>query len=668
MRWAVDTETTGLYPWKGDRPFFVSLCDQEGNQCYWEWDVIPETRKVIIPEEDRQDIQKIFDDAHQLIFHNACFDILMLESIGITIDWKKVDDTLVASHLLSSSLPHDLTSLAIYYLASDISSYERELLNQVRRVMFDLRRRDVNWNFGNGISEENYWILAAHEKSFGQEIGNYEFLSGSRALVEYANTDTLTTMQLWEIFQSEIARSDLWEYYETRKKLLPIITQMTRRGVSLSEEELITKKQELDLRYQNHSNQCIEIAQKYQYDLQLPKTSRNRSLDEFVFRVLGYEPIGYSKKTGNPLLNAEIMEEYRARSRPGSSQEKFFDSFLKRSESAKGLVMLDSYQELMVYDDKKIPRLHSSYNIAGTVTTRWSSRNPNIQNISKLSEVNFRSIFGPAPGRVWYSIDAENIELRIPAYEAEEKELIEVFDHPERGPYYGSFHLVVFDTLHPEKFREHGKAVKTIYEDTYYQWVKNGNFARQYGAQEETVDRTYRVKGGYRKVCNRFPKIDQLNRCLQEFAQRHGYVETIPDRNFRTRRGYPLWTQKTANQYGVTISPTLPLCYHVSGSAGWWMTLATIAVHDVLTEWNQKTNSDACIIIQVHDELVLDFPEERFENEHSSIIERIRQVMQQCGDRIGVPTPVVIERHRVSWKSGEIIPSLKKSLLSNNSE
>ena len=150
--------------------------------------------------------------------------------------------------------------------------------------------------------------------------------------------------------------------------------------------------------------------------------------------------------------------------------------------------------------------MHPSLNCCGTDTLRWSSSQPNEQNISKLEGFNLRYAFGPAPGREWWSLDAQNIELRITAYEADEEELVEVFLHPERPPYFGSYHLVVFDVLHPDLFAKHGESCKNIFASTWYQWTKNGNFALIYGAQKETADRTYRVSGAYEKIRRRFRK------------------------------------------------------------------------------------------------------------------------------------------------------------------
>jgi hypothetical protein len=84
----------------------------------------------------------------------------------------------------------------------------------------------------------------------------------------------------------------------------------------------------------------------------------------------------------------------------------------------------------------------------------------------------------------------------------------------------------MFDTLHPEKFAQYGKKVKDVFASTWYQWTKNGDFAVQYGAIEEsgTADAAYHVEGAQRKIQNRFTKIAELNQEQIAFANRNGYV------------------------------------------------------------------------------------------------------------------------------------------------
>jgi DNA polymerase I-like protein with 3'-5' exonuclease and polymerase domains len=278
---------------------------------------------------------------------------------------------------------------------------------------------------------------------------------------------------------------------------------------------------------------------------------------------------------------------------------------------------------------------------------------------SKTEGFNLRRCFGPKPDREWWSLDAKNIELRIPAYEAGEKDMIYVFEHPNDAPYYGSYHLLVCALLHPQLFKQHGKAFKEVFESTWYQWAKNGSFAVIYGAQRETADRTYHVIGASDKIRHRFPKIAKLADKQIELANQRGYVETIPDKYIDPARGYPLLCSRS--EYGG-VNPTTPLNYHVSGTAMWWMNGAMIRCYDKLAEW-RRVGFSGFITLQVHDELIFDFPRINLFGVDGKMIADpkatnlgkirvIKQLMEMGGEGIGVPTPVSVKYIIDSWDRG----------------
>lgn len=342
--------------------------------------------------------------------------------------------------------------------------------------------------------------------------------------------------------------------------------------------------------------------------------------------------------------------------------------------------------------------LHPSLNPTGTNTLRWSCSSPNEQNISKKGidvpckacgdggldptgefkcrtckgegsvVMNLRYCFGPAPGREWWSLDAKNIELRIPAYESGELELIELFENPDAPPYYGSNHMLIFHILHPDKWdaaaREMGEAkaagyCKKKYADTWYQWTKNGNFAVQYGAVDRedgtgTADLAYHVPGAQRRIAVRFAKQDALNKRCIRFAEQHGYVETLPDRTVDPARGYPLMCTRT--QWG-RILPTVPLNYRVQGSAMWWTQKAMIRTDEQLMAWRSRDRYDGRISMQVHDELVFDLPKRahpKRDPKRSNLgrVRLLQKLMEAGGDDIGIPTPVGVEFHEENWQDG----------------
>jgi DNA polymerase I-like protein with 3'-5' exonuclease and polymerase domains len=290
--------------------------------------------------------------------------------------------------------------------------------------------------------------------------------------------------------------------------------------------------------------------------------------------------------------------------------------------------------------------------------------NPNGQNVSKQDEYNLRAAFGPAPGREWWTLDAQNIERRIPAYEAGEEEIITIFDRPSEPPYYGSEHLLTAHILHPKLFEDcrdergqlDGRLFKKRYQATLYQWLKNGNFAIQYGAQKAKADATYHVAGAYDKLKRRFRRQEELNQHWIAFAKKNGYVETLPDKTVDPRHGYPILCTRT--EWG-DISPTIPLNYHTSGTAMQWMRLAMPRCQDQLDEWNESLGRDEYfMILQVHDELAFDFPKGRGPEPWKTNLPKVRKlqaIMESGGEGIGIPTPVGIEYHAVSWAEGAVL-------------
>jgi hypothetical protein len=323
-------------------------------------------------------------------------------------------------------------------------------------------------------------------------------------------------------------------------------------------------------------------------------------------------------------------------------------------------------------------RLHPSINPTGTDTLRMSSNNPNEQNISKQGmfegdKRTIRYLFGPLPGREWWSLDAKNIELRIPAYESKEQELIDLFERPDEPPYYGSTHLLNFHTVYPDFWEETleglvqvlgsreeawinvGPACKKKFAATWYQYCKNGGFAVQYGAVERengTADQAFHREGSHARLKERFSRLEGLNEYWIDYAERNAYVETMPDKFVDPERGYPLLC--TRDNWG-RIKPTVPLNYHVQGTAMWWMCQAMIRCQAQLDEWRETEGFTGFITLQVHDELCFDFPAGRGIRPERTNLDKINilaDLMAKGGEGIGVPTPVGMEFHQHNWGEG----------------
>lgn len=691
---SVDTETTGIDFHHGAKPFLVTTCDENENVLYWEWDVDPLTREPLIPQKDVAEIRKILNGAAQLVLQNPKFDVKALASIGVIREgetlWPKIVDTLLAGHLLASNQPHDLTSMALIYLGVNIQEYEDAVEQCVKDCLKLVRKKHKKEVAPAHRLDYSKWMVAkkglecmpsAKEKTWKfdmwlpRAISKVEGYSADHeynsALAEYANVDSMTTIALWKVMLDEMKRRGVYRIYQERLKLLPIVDSIESYGVSMSGG----RQEQSIIEYTEESGRlgkvCVNLASRYNHTLVLPKSGNNKSLMEFVFSPdkLNLPIVGYTDK-GAASLDKKSVSTYLATLKPRSKELTFVRCLSDKRSRDTAISYLEGYKKFRVEIKEHYGwyRLHPSLNMTGTHTLRWSSSNPNEQNISKKEGFNLRYCFGPAPGREWWSADAQNIELRLPAYAANEPDLIDLFEHPNDPPYYGSTHLLNFHTVYPHLWDKELKEVglekvgphcKKKYAATWYQWVKNGGFAIQYGAQEATGDAAFKLKGCYKLLKARFNKLETLNQSLIDLANTQGYIETMPDKTVDPSKGYPLYC--STNSWGK-ISPTIPLNYYVQGTAMWWMMKAMIRCQGYLDMINAgKPRSQwVHMVMQVHDELVFDFPGSvpGIKNKDPALshnlihMENIRRLMAMGGNDIGVPTPVSVEYHPDNWSEG----------------
>lgn len=779
---AIDTETTGLdfystttvnhnpsqssskpspsysMTYYGARPFFITSCNEKQEQTSWIFNVNPITREVSYPSCDVEHIAETLDSADVVVGHNFKFDAHALsiihprlqESVTRLFKEDRVEDTLVAGHILASLLPHNLTDTTLHYLGVDIEPYERKLKAAVEsarrlarkftdRVMveevvnssppFDRitpvsrgvssitrkRKRYLPWRLAKEGQPEmpsakggktetekkrgtnsstpwraDYWLprAVAVRSNYSLDHSWYTVLS------RYANADSSATIGLWVGARSysgmrdELEKRGLWKIYRERMKLVWIAFRMEQRGLWGSLDRSKEIEDEFRPLARTYANTCVNIAeQEYNYHLVMPNgTSPNDSLRGFFYGQEGMNLLhppktDKKKKTDAPSLDKHALAHFELTLPGNTPQGLFVRSLIKKRKIDSSLSYLAGYKRFGV----SVPSLsseekngnwvvvHPSLNPCGTDTLRWSSSNPNAQNIEvdRESGHTLRYFFGPGPGREWYSVDGQNLELRIPSFRAPEPLLIEVFNNPDKPPYFGSYHAVIFDVLFPDLFRRYGAEGIKEHCLGIYKRVKNFDFALIYGAQKEKADLTVGLEGAYEIVSGRFPNIARLGKIALQQATRLGYIEVFPDASIDPEHGYPLMIQRT--QYGKP-EPTKPLNYLIQGAACQWKNRALVRCSNQLDIWREVDQFDGHIALEVHDEIDFDFPmsysspleDLKWEKEHGraptnkdgklvSNLWRIRvmqRLMEQGGVDIGVPTPTSCKYHPVNWETG----------------
>lgn len=726
---ALDTETGGKDNHHHCCLFFVTTCDEEEQQRWWEWPVDPLTRAPFIPEEEAEQIKEVIAGADVLVGQNIKYDAGVLK-IALDIDWpwEKTECTLTAGHLLASNQKHDLTALAMDYLGVDIKPFEDALEDAVkacRRLVQQQRLRAarggakgplVDWRIaeegmaempsaknaagkkaaeGSGTWRADYWLPRAMAEAQGLPMPDdnceHEWITAAgpskcrcvhchghnwwTVLRDYSNADSAATIKVWQAMEEQLHRRGLWAIYRERMRVIPICSQMELRGITYSRPHACELAERYEADIEAAKERCLSIASSRNYELELPKGGTNGSLSRFVFDVLRLPPIKHGEKSGAPSLDKETLAHWIA-TLDGEEQE-FVRSLSTIREKGTALTYLAGYERYAMPVEAEEAGwcvLHPWVNPTGSDTLRFSFSNPNSANIKKgevQDGASLRYCFGPMPGREWWSVDAKNIELRIPAYESGEAELIALFERESEPPYYGSQHLLNFSVVYADIWERElrevgldkvGPHCKKKYTTTWYQYVKNGDFKLQYGGAD--ADSAFRRKGATALLKSRFDKLEALNQKYIRQANQMGYVETIPDRRVDPTKGYPLAIGRGG--YGG-VKPTLPLNYHTQSTAMWWTQMAMINCEAQLAEWRRK-GFDGWIALQVHDELVFDLPAggdprndlcptrkdgmKLFRTTNLWRVRRLQEIMAQGGERIGVPTPTGCEYHSKTWGEG----------------
>jgi len=644
---AFDTETTGTDFVHGCRPFYVSLCQPGAKEevLGMEWDVDPMTRQPFIPERDKRKLRKLLFGKWK-VGHNIKFDVRALASVGVDVigsvegslhpaddykAWGKVQDTLIASHCLASSESHKLKDLALQFL--DINDDDQQ---ELRDATNDARRvgRKEGWRIAapedphfpavkrapkDGFWVYDTWLPKAVCKAFPKDYpADHPWQT---VLSRYALLDAERTLGLWYVFKEALIEEGLWDVYQIRRKLLGRTFAMESHGMTASVKRLNAAIETWAEEEQAREEHCFRYGGP---GVDATTLRSPKQLQGLLYGTFGFKPVK-TTKTGiaTDAKTLAVVQEQKPKRHKGN---RFIEHLLKSRKCGKAVEYLESYKANGIPLDRNWLCIHPSFNITGTKTTRFSSHNPNAQNISKQEAFNLRQVFGPQPGRVWYALDYENIEKRIPAWLANETELMDLF---ESG---GSYHLLVASIVRPEMFKRLGP--DRFKKTDEYRWIKNGNFAEQYGGGEATVDKAFGVPGGYKMVKGRFKKIAELSKKTYAFADKHGFIETLG--------GYRLQCPRMSNGH---VEWTKPFNYFIQGTAGWAMVRALIRVADYLA----KLGPDYRIIMTIHDELVLDFPDRK---DNLPKVRKVKRLMEKSGDDFGIPRRGDADIIRDNWGNG----------------
>jgi len=407
---------------------------------------------------------------------------------------------------------------------------------------------------------------------------------------EYAAEDADITLQLHRVLHAALEKEPglLRVYEEIEQPLVPVLLDMEHRGVLVDRELL--RKQSVELAKRLHELETEAHASAGQpFNLDSPK-----QLQEILFTKQGL-PVRHKTRTGQPSTAEEVLEELA-------------DKYLlpRIILEYRGLAKLRSTytEKLPEQIDEKTGRVHTSYHQAVAVTGRLSSSDPNLQNIPiRTAEGRrIRQAFVAPKGHVLLAADYSQIELRIMAHLSGDDSLRRAF--AEEGDIHRATAAEVFDVAPDQVTNDQRRAAKAINFGLIYGMSAFG-LARQLGierhAAQEYVGRYF----------GRYPAVREYMDGTRASARERGYVETV----FGRRLYLPDIRSRDRNlqQYAERSAINAPM----QGTAADIIKRAMIQVH----AWLQSSKVPAQLVMQVHDELVLEVAEASVEKVRRKVVD-----------------------------------------------
>jgi DNA polymerase-1 len=414
----------------------------------------------------------------------------------------------------------------------------------------------------------------------------------------YAAADAAICLQLKPQLEKELQSKEQWDLFSNvEMPLVPVLAGMERAGIRLDSEFLDHLSDSMQTRLDEIQDQ---IFQSVGHEFNLNSTQQ---LSSVLFEELKIPPPDRTRKTSSGYYStaASVLEELQ-------SEHKIAASVLEYREIAK---LKSTYADAFPQQvNAETGRVHTSYNQTGSVTGRLASSDPNLQNIPIRTELGreIRRAFVADPGHLLLSTDYSQIELRIVAHIAEDEAMIAAFkdDQDIHSTTAAAISGIRLEEVTPE-LRRNAKAI---------------NFGLIYGMSPYGLTRTTdltlaEAENFVQAYFERFPGVKRYLDEIRERVTEEGYVSTLLGR----RRYFPqLEEGSTVNEMIRSRALREAINAPIQGTAADIIKLAMLELPAEL----KSASLSASMLLQVHDELVFECPEDEL-RATAALVERVMQ-------------------------------------------
>jgi len=421
----------------------------------------------------------------------------------------------------------------------------------------------------------------------------------------YAAEDADVTLRVHDVlhprFADEPGLSRI--YHEIEMPARQVIWQMERNGILIDGNVLARQSHEIGQKIMALEAQAYELAGQ-PFNLASPK-----QLGDILFTKLGL-PVKKKTASGGPSTDEEVLSEL--------ALDYPLPKLLLEHRSLSKLK--GTYTDKLPRQiNPETGRVHTHFSQASVVTGRLASSDPNLQNIPVRTEEGrrIRTAFIAPAGSSIVSADYSQIELRIMAHLSGDERLRDAFAHGE--DVHRATAAEIFGVTPLEVGRDQRRVAKSINFGLIYGMSAFG-LARQLGL-ERSAAQTY-----IDRYFTRYPGVARYMEEARQTARDKGYVETA----FGRRLWFPeiRSSQAMRRQGAERAAINAPM----QGTAADLIKLAMIAVQD----WLSRSTRKSRLILQVHDELLLEVPDD----ELSEVRAHLPRLMGQVAE---LKVPLVVE-------------------------
>lgn len=437
-----------------------------------------------------------------------------------------------------------------------------------------------------------YLIDSARDKYNLNELIN-EYLE--KNIDEKTSSAIKYLSELYVYLKGRIKEEGMEElYYNVEHPLIGVLSSMEVVGFNVNEEILESLAVKFKEEIKNTEKEIYDLCEE-EFNISSPK-----QLGKILFEKLDL-PVIKKTKTGYS-TNADVLEKLKDK-HPVIEKIIYYRQITKLNstyvEGLKNVIDVDG-------------RIHSSFNQTVTTTGRLSSTEPNLQNIPVKYEMGreIRKVFIPKEkGDILLSCDYSQIELRVLAHMSDDANMIDAFKH----------HSDIHTKTASEVFKVPVEEVTSLMRSR----AKAVNFGIVYGISDFSLSQDLKITrkeaAEYMAIYfDRYPKIKDFLQGAIDSAKEDGYVLTLLNR----RRFIP--EIKSSNKIVISLGERLAMNAPIQGSAADIIKLAMVKVYERL----KKERLASEIILQVHDELILNVKPNELEKVKTLVIEEMENVFK----------------------------------------